>query len=113
MKSPLLIIGATRNNRYVEIRETDIVARFGVHESRFQIFDITSSGPIKWHIWNDIGLRVHVGKTLGLIGSLSGVVERDLNTEGSQEFLGVTCGQIAFSLEAPEGFLSAITMHSH
>lgn len=111
-KAPLLIIGATENNSYVEIREEDIVVRFGVHESRIQISDILSSNTIEWPIWNGIGIRISFGKTLGLVGSLEGVVALDIKNAESVHFLGIKCSKIAFSLEDPEGFLDAISKQS-
>ena len=107
-KAPLLIIGATEANSYVELRDEDLVARFGVHESRLGLSDIISAQTKEWPIWNGIGIRVGPGKRLGLVGSTEGVVELELKPDTHVKFLGITCTSLAFSLEDPQGFLEAL-----
>jgi hypothetical protein len=47
-KVPILMIGATENNSYLEIRENDIISRFGIHESCVQREDFVSTKQIEW-----------------------------------------------------------------
>ena len=107
-KAPLLIIGATEANSYVELRGEDLVARFGIHESRISFSDIVSATAREWPIWNGIGIRITFGKSLGLVGSTEGVVELELKPETHVDFIGINCEKLAFSLEEPEAFLEAL-----
>ena len=107
-KAPLLLIGATEANSYIELRDEDLLVRFGVHESRVELSDIVSAQTKEWPIWNGIGIRIGSGKRLGLVGSTEGVVELGLKPDVHVTFLGITCASLACSLEDPEGFLKAL-----
>jgi hypothetical protein len=61
-------------------------------------------------IWNGIGIRIIFGKALGLVGSTDGVVELELKPGVSVNFIGINCGDIAFFLEKPEAFISALSV---
>ena len=110
-KVPLFAIGATENNSYVELRETDLVARFGVHESRVDYADILGSKQVEWPIWKGIGIRVNHSRGLGLVGSVDGVVEFSLKEGKTVKFMGIACGKLSCSLEEPERFLEALRAH--
>ena len=76
-RAPLLLIAATDSNSYVEVREQDLLARFGVYEAVVPLSAIKSAARREWPVWNGLGIRITMKRALGLVGSTDDVVELD------------------------------------
>lgn len=107
---PLLVIGATQGNAWVEIGESDVELRFGIGHERIKLADINSVTPHEWSMFYGIGLRIGYGG-IGYVGSTERVVEIKLKQPVPFSVLpGVHVSFPSFfvSLDEPDAFIAAV-----
>jgi hypothetical protein len=71
----LLIIGANKNNSYIELDEEALSLNYGFFKTRVPLTQIEAVNPMKWPWYFGVGLRLAPGPMIGLIGSTQEVVE--------------------------------------
>ena len=105
---PLLaLLGATRRRSYVDVDEGVVTFRLGAWRLRVPRADVADAAPARWPWYGGIGWRIGPG-TVGLIGSLAGVVRVTLSTPHRTRvvFIPVRMRQVFVSLENPESFIA-------
>ena len=107
----LLLIGAIESNSYVEIDGDSLNLRFGVYTATVPISEVDSIQSTTWALWRGIGIRVSLRQSIGLIGSISGVIQFHLRTP-CVSFLGIKANTLFVSLDDPDGFINALGVES-
>ena len=106
---PLLIIGATAARSRVILGDDALDVQFGVAKLTIPYADIRDLTMRDWSWLLGIGIRIAGDKTLGLVGSTSGVVQIALRAPTVRGVLFMRAPRnIALSLEDPAGFLHAV-----
>jgi hypothetical protein len=107
--APLLAaLGATARASFVEVTADAVRFRFGWgFDERLPRADLAAARRARWPWYRGIGWRLWPG-CIGLIGSLSGVVEIALARPRRARVFGVpwTFRWIAVSFRDPDGFLA-------
>lgn len=83
--------------------------RFGwLFDHTFALADVAGAAPMRWPWFGGIGWRTDLAGTVGLIGSLKGVVGIRFHSRQrvAMVFPRLPCGVLAVSLRDPEGFLA-------
>lgn len=70
---PMLVVGATPSNSYVEIEDDDLVVRFGWFRDRIPIEAVVGAERRTWRFIDGLGVRFN-RETMAYIGSYEGVV---------------------------------------
>src|SRR5579884_1920498 len=109
---PLLaLLGGTQANSYVDVTEDSVRFRFGWgFDETVPRADIAGASRASWPMLGGIGWRLWLGGTIGLIGSLDGIVEVRLRSAKRMRaaFIPWRCRRIVVSLLDPDGFVAAI-----
>ena len=108
---PLLaLFGATAGNSWVAVEPDTVVIQFGRYHLEISRANIEQAGRGAWPWIGGIGWRTNFGGTLGLIGSLDGVVRLPLREPQRRRFFGIPMRvrDVYVSLEDPAGFLAAL-----
>ena len=106
---PLLLAGgATHENSFVELRDSDVRLRFGyLFDKTLSLQDVESVQEAAWPWYLGVGWRTNFMGLMGLIGSYRGVVE--LTLREPQRAMGVfRFRRLAVSLEEPQRFVEAV-----
>lgn len=110
---PLLAIcGGLPRSSYVEVGPQEVLLRFGWgFAATIPRDDIEHVRPARWSALAGLGWRVTLKGSIGLIGSLSGVVEISLKRRRVFRvvFLPWPTRKLYVSLQDPEAFLRALT----
>ena len=106
----LWLFGATQDASFVEVTDEAVLFRFGAFRETVPLSETASVDHAKWSWIGGVGWRIGLGGTIGLIGSLSGVVELRLRAPRRVWVLFVPwrCQRICVSLCDPEGFLADV-----
>jgi hypothetical protein len=108
-RAPLLIIGATEARSVATLEDDAVDLRFGIAHVRVPYANISELRERKWAWWLGVGIRIDSNKTLGLIGSTSGVVNIALKEPTVNGVLFMRHPRnIAVSLSDPAGFIAAV-----
>lgn len=108
-RMPLLLIGATAERSKVTLEGEHVDVRFGAAHVRIPYANIQTVSPRPWSLWLGIGIRVARAKTLGLVGSTSGVVQIALKAPSREGVLFMRHPlNIAVSLDDSDGFIRAL-----
>ena len=108
-RMPLLLIGATAERSRVTLEDEVLDVRFGAAHVRIPYANIRAVTPRAWRWWLGIGIRIAGDKTLGLVGSTTGVVQIALKAPSVEGVLFMRHPHnIAVSLEDPDGFVQAV-----
>jgi hypothetical protein len=102
--------GGTPRQSFVDVTEDAVRFRFGwSFDTTVPRADIDGAARISWPVIAGLGWRLW-GDRIGLIGSLSGVVEVRLRTPHRVRLVGIPwrCRRIAVSLQDPDAFLTAL-----
>ncbi|HET7035042.1 MAG TPA: hypothetical protein VFI42_05105 [Thermomicrobiaceae bacterium] len=108
---PLLaLFGATAGHSWVDVEPDKVVAQFGSYHLEIPRDNIEQAERGAWPWLGGIGWRVGLGGTLGLIGSMDGVVHLHLRQPQRRRLLGIPIRvrNVYVSLEDPNGFLAAL-----
>lgn len=105
------LFGGTPGRSFAEISENGLRLKFGwLFDYRFPLNEVETAEGITWPWILGIGWRATLTGRIGLIGSLSDVVEIRLMRPRRVWMLipWLPCDRIAVSLEQPEEFLAAL-----
>ncbi|MBS2040715.1 hypothetical protein JST97_37355 [bacterium] len=108
--APLMLIGATRDQSYVEIGDSELHLKMGNGDERIPLSNIESVEPHEWSLFHGIGHRVAYDG-LAYVGSTDHVVRIKLKSPQSFHVIfGVHKDFANFyvSLEHPEDFKAAV-----
>ncbi len=108
---PLLrLFGASRERSHVEVSDGTVTFRFGLFETTIPKEDIASAHHSRWPALGGIGWKIGGRGTLGLIGSLKGIVEVRLRCPQPIRVLWipVKMRRLFVSLEEPDAFLAEV-----
>ena len=111
---PLLaLFGGTPGRAYVEVTPSTVRFRFGwLFDVTLPRAEILDAQPVKWPWWLGIGWRIVLPSgTVGLIGSLQGVVAVRLRRPQwvRVAFIPWRCRVICVSLQNPDDFVRALS----
>ena len=109
-KPLLLLFGATRAKSHVDVSDGTVTFRFGFFETTIPKEEIESARRARWPAFRGIGWKIGGRGTLGLVGSLKGVVEVHLRCPRPIRVLLVPfkMQRVFVSLEEPEAFLTEL-----
>jgi hypothetical protein len=110
----LFVVGMVRDsNSYVAVEGDRLRVRFGwFFNQSFALSDVEGAEAASWPWYFGLGWRSNLAGTVGLIGSLGGVVvirfrERQ-RVGGILPFFKLRCDRLAVSLREPEDFVGEI-----
>ena len=109
-RAPLLIIGATQAESWVDVGDTEIDIKMGIGHEHLPIGNIAGADPAEWSLFYGIGHRLgHNG--IGYVGSTHNVVEIKLKEpQAFNMLLGFKASYSSFyvSVDDPEAFMAAV-----
>jgi hypothetical protein len=109
-RAPLLIIGATQEQSWIDIGDSEIEIKFGSGHEHLPLTNVAGAEPAEWSLFYGIGHRLgHNG--IGYVGSTNNVVE--IKLKKPQEFnmiFGIKASYSSFyvSVDDPAAFIAAI-----
>ena len=108
--APLMLIGASRDQSYVEIGDSELHIKMGIGDERIPLTNIELVEPHEWSLFHGIGHRVtHDG--LGYVGSTDHVVRIKLKAPQSFHVIFGMHKEFSnfyVSLEHPQEFQAAL-----
>jgi len=107
----LALLGARRRSSYVDVDDETLTIRFGGLEAVIPRSDVVSAVRTRWPAIGGIGWRIG-RSSLGLIGSLEGVVELGLGVKHKARvaLIPMSYDRLFVSLEDPDGFVAALAL---
>ncbi|MCB9600685.1 MAG: hypothetical protein H6722_07620 [Sandaracinus sp.] len=108
-RAPLLLIGATEARSVATLEDDAVDLRFGIAHVRIPYRSIRAIRRRGWPWYLGFGIRIAGDKTLGLVGSSTGVVEIALDAPTVEGVLFMRHPRnVAVSLVLPEAFEEAL-----
>lgn len=107
--APLLVIAVRRSKAWVELSDDLLRVRFGVWQAEVPVAEVHGASRMEWPLLYGIGVRLAPRRTLGFVGSQSGVVE--LKLRGEHRFrvpFPIRRERLAVSVEDPDALVDAI-----
>jgi hypothetical protein len=103
-------LGVKPDSSYVELGEKTLEVRMGIwFDETVPLSQIARIAPSDWPWWGGLGVKL-IPHGVGVIGSLDGVVNLQLEAEREMRVLfNVKASQLAISVEDRDGFLAALS----
>jgi hypothetical protein len=107
---PMLVVGATPNNSYVELDDDALVVRFGWFNDRIPLAEISGAERTKWRFIDGLGVRFN-RETMAYVGSRDGTVK--VHMRAPRRFpapfgMQITRGSVTVALLDPDGFIAEL-----
>ena len=107
---PLLVVGATPSNSYVELDDDHLVVRFGWFNDRIPLSDVLGAKRVRWRLISGLGVRFN-RRTMAYIGSYAGAVEirlREQRLLPAPFGLKISRASVTVALSEPDAFIAEL-----